>query len=392
MNTLDKIRKARAALIASQPFYAALALRLNFELCDSIETADVDGVTVRFNPSFVDSLSLAELSGVWGHEVMHCASGHIFRQGGRESDQWNRAADYSINPILESAGFTLPKGALSDSKFKDMSAESIYSKLPAKKESGDKGKPGQGAGNGPAQGNKPGQGSDPGKCGGVRPAPSPNGGQASPAEVAKLASDWKIATLQAASMAKAAGMLPGETARAVDRMKANRIDWAEVARRFVSSVIPGDYSWQRPNRRYLPTLYLPSLRPDRIGIVVCSVDMSGSVKQSDLDTYGAEFNAILDEMRPDRVIVLYHDTKSRDSQDLTPSDYPIKLSAKAGGGTDFRPSFDWLESQGITPDCFIGLTDLDAPPDRFPSEPGYPVLWVSTGKESAPFGEVVTLN
>ena len=40
MNTLDKIRKARAALIASQPFYAALALRLTFELCDSIETAD----------------------------------------------------------------------------------------------------------------------------------------------------------------------------------------------------------------------------------------------------------------------------------------------------------------------------------------------------------------
>ena len=58
-------------------------------------------------------------------------------------------------------------------------------------------------------------------------------------------------------------------------------------------------------------------------------------------------------------------------------DLPIVLCPKGGGGTDFRQVFQWVEQQGISPECLIYLTDLEC--SRFPEEPFYPVLWARIG-------------
>ena len=73
-------------------------------------------------------------------------------------------------------------------------------------------------------------------------------------------------------------------------------------------------------------------------------------------------------------------------------DLPLKLNPIGGGGTDFRPVFDWVASEP-DPCCLIYFTDLEC--DRFPSDaPDYPVLWVQTGDTGGlvPFGEIIEIK
>ncbi len=87
--------------------------------------------------------------------------------------------------------------------------------------------------------------------------------------------------------------------------------------------------------------------------------------------------------------VLYIDAAVAGVQEITP-DEPLRLEAKGGGGTDYRPGFEWIEMEGREPKAVIYLTDGYC--DSFPEEPGFQVLWVLTGRNeefSPPFGETV---
>ncbi len=75
--------------------------------------------------------------------------------------------------------------------------------------------------------------------------------------------------------------------------------------------------------------------------------------------------------------------------DLTMDD-PFQLKCHGGGGTDFRPPFEWLEEQGITPSCLVYLTDLDGPFPEIPSH--YPVMWCSINKQRAPWGQTLHIT
>jgi predicted metal-dependent peptidase len=375
LSPLKKIQKARAALITSQPFFGSLALRLLLAERADIPTCAVDGVTMFYNADFVEKLTMPELTGVVAHETLHCALDHIGRIKGRDHDQFNIACDYAVNPIIRDSGLTLPKSALIDSRYSDMSADQIYNLLPAKAPKDAAGGTGAGAG------------SDPGGCGGMLPAPA----DMTPAEVKKLAQDWKVATIQAANTARAAGKMPGSIARLVDEIKQPEIDWRDVLRGFVTSTIPTNYSWTPPNRRFIASgLYLPKMKPDRIGEIAIMIDTSGSINQTALAMFNAELNAILEDCMPDRTHVIYCDTRVNKAEEHDAQDYPVKLSAQGGGGTSFAPPFAHLEQNGIAPTLAIYMTDLES--SDFAPEPDFPVLWLCTAKNGrAPWGEVVTM-
>ena len=60
---------------------------------------------------------------------------------------------------------------------------------------------------------------------------------------------------------------------------------------------------------------------------------------------------------------------------------PIKLHPQGGGGTDFRPPFEHVEREGLTPACFIYLTD-DA---SYPKQPAdFPTLWCNDNQTDRP--------
>jgi predicted metal-dependent peptidase len=121
-----RIQKARTALLLDHPFFGSLLFRLGGRASNSIQTMATDGVSLFYNPAFVDTLNVAELAGVLAHEVMHPALQHHTRRGDRDRKRWNMACDYAINPLLLDAGLTLPKDVLIERRFRGMSAERTY--------------------------------------------------------------------------------------------------------------------------------------------------------------------------------------------------------------------------------------------------------------------------
>jgi predicted metal-dependent peptidase len=86
---------------------------------------------------------------------------------------------------------------------------------------------------------------------------------------------------------------------------------------------------------------------------------------------------------------VYCDAAVQSVQEFRASE-AVRLEPKGGGGTDFRPAFEWVAKNDVSPVCLIYLTDLCC--DSFPETPEYPVLWVTDSRRTAPFGETVRIG
>ncbi len=395
-----RIQKARTTLLLDHPFFGTLLFRLGGKASRSVATMATDGVSLFYNQEFVETLNAAELAGVLAHEVMHPALQHHARRGDRSPARWNMACDYAINPILLDAGLTLPKDVLIDNRFRGMSAERIYNLIEEEEkqedssgqsesqtENGSGGSEDGSLQNDPC-GAEPSAPSTPGGVGQVLDAPEPEAGEGP--SIAEQAREWEIAVEQAETVAKVAGKLPGGVVRAKEASQAAGVDWRELLRRAWSDTIPSDYSWTRPNRRHIwAGLYLPGIASEGPGEIVIAVDCSGSVSPRQLGFFESEVRSILAGQRPQLVHVLYFDAAVQKVETYQ-AGQPVSLSPVGGGGTDFRPCFDWLKERGIIVQTLVFLTDLCG---TFPREaPAYPVIWASTEARKAPFGEVVPMD
>jgi len=387
----DKISKARSVLVLNYPFFGALALRMRMQECNVIvcgnvaqplDTMATDGKNVLYNPEFVNTITLDNVVAVLAHEALHCAFSHHTRRGDRDAVKWNIAGDYVINLVIsKEPKLHLPEGILLDNQYDNMSTEEVYSKLPNQK----KGE-GNGKGNGQGQGN-------PFGIGGVVDAKGQDGKTASAADKSIQEQEWKIATVQAAQVAKSMGKLPAGIDRLIEEILNPKIDWRDVFKEFILSTARNDYSWFPPNRRYIhQNLYLPSLRSNEIGDIVIAVDTSCSIGNDELAQFQGELNGILEDFDA-TVYVVYCDSAIAGVETFTKAEYPVQMHARGGGGTDFRPPFTWVEEQGITPTVFIYLTDMCC--SSFPEEPGYPCMWCKIGHwsgDEAPFGVTLEIN
>ena len=381
-----KLTKARAGLILDQPFFGALSLRLKMEEKPGFGTVGTDGARLIWDPAYIKDLSLEQVKALWAEEVLHCGLAHHLRRGNRDHKKWNLACDQAIFNILRDSGFVLPPDTRVNPAYKDKTAEEVYSLMP-EDPPGDGG--GGGGGNDPGQpGRQPGQG-----WGEVEDGKNDAGQALGPSEQDQAEQDWKVAMTQAAQSAKMQGNLPSELARLVDAWVNPKAPWQELLRQFVEMSARNDYSWVPPSRRYLSQgFYLPSLRSAELPEIVIAVDTSGSITQEELNRCAAEITGIL-EAWDTTIHVVYVDSLLQGSQVFTREDLPLKLDARGGGGTDFRPAFQWVEDQGLVPAAMIYLTDLDC--SRYPSDPGFPVLWAKVGTwpgRKPPFGEVVEID
>jgi predicted metal-dependent peptidase len=265
-----RIQKARTALLLNRPFFGTVLFRLGERARSSIATMATDGVSLYFNPQFVDSLSSAELIGVLAHETMHPALQHHTRRGGREPKRWNMECDYAINPLLIDAGLTLPEKQNSSDNKSQKGGES-QSTADSKSLDG-------------ADGNGPSAPQTPGGVGQVLDAPEPREGEGQSVE--EQARDWQIGAEQAENVARLPGKMPMGAKRSVEASKAAQVDWRELLRRAWSEMIPATYSWSRPNRRHIWTgLYLPGVISDGVGEIAIAVDCSGSVNGRQLGLF-----------------------------------------------------------------------------------------------------------
>ncbi|BBO83408.1 hypothetical protein DSCO28_39740 [Desulfosarcina ovata subsp. sediminis] len=430
-----KVIRARAGLVLDHPFFGHLALRLKLVEDAKCDTAWSDGRILAYNPLYVQILPGEKLKGLMGHVVMHPACRHHLRRKSREPGLWNMACDYAINWILLEAGLSLPDGYLDDPGLRGRTADNIYAHLEAERfrersdnqdrrvekqamEAGEevdlpdvesRGKRRQRIGesgdheddsgeaeaidqDGPDEDQGDPEQGDPGRSGEVRDAPPAEDGAGGIGEDTTGESQWRINLAQAASRARSMGDLPAGLARMIERLLSPKLDWRQLLNRFIQASARSDYAWMPPNRRYLHrNLYLPAMRSTDLPEVVVAVDTSGSVSSTELNQFAAELSAIL-ETCAQSVHLLYCDSRVARVETVGRQDLPLSLVPAGGGGTDFRPAFDWVEGRGLAPLCMIYLTDLAC--NRFPQPPPYPVLWACVGEVSAPppFGEWLSIN
>ncbi len=396
----ERIRKSRTALLLDHPFFGSLLFRLKSEECSSIPTMATNGVVLRYNPAFVDTLNAATLAGVLTHEVMHPALQHHTRRSKRDPVRWNEACDYAINPLLLDAGLSLPDDVLVDPRFRGMSAEQIYNlrEAEAQPESGGESESAQsmnddqGSESSDQTGNNSNDGptSVPESQGGIgQVIDAPEAGEDESVNE-EQAREWEIAVNQAATLAQQAGKVPVGLRRTLEGAAEAKVDWRELLRRLWSDTIPADSSWMRPNRRHIWSgLYLPGVVREGVGEIAIAVDCSGSVNARQLRLFEEEIRSILEGQRPERVHVLYFDAEVHKVDTYTAGE-TLHLDPVGGGGTDFGPCFAWLDVHGIRPQTMVFLTDLYG---TFPDfAPDYPVLWASTGSRKAPFGSVIPMH
>ncbi len=388
MNPEDKITKARSLLILDHPFFGCLALRLKIEQDKSCPTAIVDGKVLKYNPDFIEGLTVNETVGVMAHEVMHVALGHHWRQGKRDFGAWNKATDYALNPNILQAQITLPKEALVNPEYDDLSAEEIYTKItqsPKQDQRDSKKDKSKGKSSGkdkrdqksPNKQNP--QMSDPGGCGAVKPTTDEK-------EMKEQQAEWKEALVQATMAAK--GDIPGGLARKIKELIDPSIPWYVLLRDFVERTARNDYDWSRPNRRYINMgLILPSLISEELPEVIIAIDTSGSIDKEALSTFAEEASSVLGTYDT-QIRVIYCDSKIHGEELYQRADLPMKINPKGGGGTNFKPVFEYIKDKGYAPACLIYFTDMFG---RFPEEePDYPTMWITKTKDrKAPFGATV---
>ena len=147
--------------------------------------------------------------------------------------------------------------------------------------------------------------------------------QGDPSLGESIAAEWQVAVVQAEQIAQSRGEMPSGLQRTVTAIQHPPVDWREVLRTFVSASARNDYSWSRPNRRFLwQGLYLPGLHSEELGEIVIAIDTSGSVGTRELGQFTTETNAILGAFDCN-VTVLYHDTEIQHVQTWRSSDGPI---------------------------------------------------------------------
>jgi predicted metal-dependent peptidase len=362
--------KARARLILDNPFFGTLCLRLKPVEWEE-QTGATDGVHLFYNPKWFEKLSEIQRIGFLAHEVMHVVLLHITRRQERGPEQWNVACDYAINNYLIAENFILPDGGLVDEQYNDMTAEAIYNLLPEPPK-------------GWAQ-----VALDSGKCGGVLDHPSQDGTSGT---AGAIEAELTVAINQAAESAKAQGKLSANMEKIVSEVVESKVDWPSVLARFMRANNKTDFTWVRPNRRFISTgLYLPSLHNPALEEVAIIADTSGSINDDVLTQFTSEASVILRDLNPEKIHFLQCDAEVNEVTEYTRESLPLKITYKGRGGTAFRPAFDYINEHMPQVRCAVYLTDLES--DDFGDEPPYDVLWISTTKTTnAPFGEIVRIN
>jgi predicted metal-dependent peptidase len=102
----------------------------------------------------------------------------------------------------------------------------------------------------------------------------------------------------------------------------------------------------------------------------------------------AEVIAVMDEVQPDFVEIMYADARVARADRFERGE-EIVFQPAGGGGTDFRPVFEHVDGMEEKPACIIYITDLYG---SFPEGSDIPTLWVTDTDQSAPFGDTLKIE
>ena len=318
-----------------------------------VPTACTNGRDEWYGAEFVDGLTDAELRGLVLHENYHKLYRHLTtwqHLNVIDHDLANRAMDYVINiKIMDEYGqdgwIKLPEGGCYDEKYRGWDTAQVFNDL---RDNEPQDEDGGGGGT-----DEP-QGFDSHDWEGAT--------EMDAEEIRDLARDIDEAVRQGVLIA---GKMGSGGDRNLEELMQPQIDWRETLREFIHTTCAGsDYStWKRPNRRYIgANIYMPSGISEQVDELVVAIDTSGSIGSVALSAFLTEVKSVCDTVKPNKVRVLYWDTKvCRDeAYEMHELDDLVKSTKPAGGGgTCVECVTEYMQEQGIKPQACIVLTDGD---------------------------------
>nr|CTQ90509.1 FIG01125283: hypothetical protein [Kibdelosporangium sp. MJ126-NF4] len=362
----EKLFAARLHAVRSRPYLATALFALHTVESRRVPTMAVDRHWRCYvSPVFVDRTPLAELAGVWVHEVSHLLRDHHGRSdrfavqhgltGPGERLRMNIAADCEINDDVFGDGLVRPKGAIRPAMLRLSDGQLMEDYLRQ-----------------------------------FRLGPYTNAfawldcGSGADG----LERDWDLGADGADGLtaqerdavrfrvAQGINARPGNVPQGWQRWAQEAFHppqpWRELLGAAVRTAISGpgvgeDYTYGRPSRRSagLPGVVMPSLRrrPPRVCVIV---DTSGSVSDAELGSAIVEIAAIVRAVggRRDLVSVMSCDAAAHVTHPLCRVE---GIPLIGGGGTDLRTGFAKALRTGPRPDVIVALTDGQTPwPDARP--------------------------
>ena len=363
-----KVGKAKSLLILDHPFFGTACTKRPIIYTDTVPTAAMSATGQMYmNVDFCAPLSVRQLMFLLAHETMHYMLAHGLRRGHRDPQAWNVAADKVINDTLIDAGVgDFIDGGVTLDGAREMAAESLYDE------------------------NDDGDGEGPGGLGNDIGDPTDADGQPlDDATIHQLEAEAKIDAIQSAKAAKAVGKLPASIERIIEELVNVTTPWYDILERFMAGKIKDGYSWNRPNRRFIArNIYIPGTDyVPKMGPVVIGVDTSGSIGPDEIAMFNGHINRIIDTCNPEVVHVVYCDYDVAGVDEYTPQDFPVTIQCKGGGGTSFKPVFDWIDNNAIEPECVVYLTDGYGDQSEFTTN--HETVWLTTGTEAFDWGHVI---
>jgi predicted metal-dependent peptidase len=366
---LDRIITARIGLLLRHPFFGNMATRLRIIAADEwLGTAAVDGRNLYYNTQFFNAMNNKEIEFVVAHEILHMVFDHMGRRDDRDPMIYNISADYIVNNTLvrDRIG-TIPSivKCYQDFKYEGWTSEEVYDDVYEKaKEMGDEylkqlgemldehlDSEDDGTGDG---GNDDSEAED--SNGNATSSSKP---KYSKEEIKQIKDEIKENMISAAQSA-GAGNVPAEVARMIKELTEPKMNWREILRQQIQSIIRSDYTFSRPSRKgQMSGAILPAMDfQDTIDLAV-AIDMSGSIGNKQGEDFLGEIKGIMDEYQDYNIKIWCFDTQVYNEQDFSSDggedllDYEII----GGGGTDFMANWTYMKDQDYVPKKLIMFTD-----------------------------------
>lgn len=379
MNLEIKISQAKAKLLVEYPYFGTLSSRLELIVNDDIESFKSNGIKLEYNSDYLANLQLSEMEFIFANGAMHATLSHDSRRNNRSGWLWQMATDIAINDMLLQNGMDMPYGAEYREIYAGMYAEEIYAELKADILRDDEDLEYEADDSDDVE----------------KDSDKKNDEKQ---EREQIKDELQEEILQEQLLAEEAISLleresqKGEAPESIERFfkldLVGKIDWREELKIALDRYFRDDYTLLPPSKKLLyEGIYLPSNISTTFRLVI-AVDSSGSVDEELLNEFLSEVNFLMNLVQTYQIELFVCDDKIHSYKTFY-SGEALDVDLKGGGGTDFRPVFEFIDRNFDDVKLLLYFTDLDG---IFPVQaPNYEVKWVGKKMKDVTFGSVINL-
>lgn len=352
------LNKAKISLMnrPDSSFFTTLCFSLYHKWNENIPTAATNGIYIHTNPKFFMSLSPEERVFLMLHESLHVAYLHMERLLTRDPKRWNWAGDHVINLQLLERGYKMPKDGLADRQFLGMSTDQVYALAPESSK-----------------------------------IKLPMADLVAPESDSELKAAVEDILVRAAIQSKLdndkPGTIPGEIEFFLDGLLKPKLPWNRILQKYLRSVNKADYTYKKPNRRFFPNHYLPSLYSESMCNIAIAVDASGSVSDEDFLVFISEIHSIFKMMKPEKISLIQFDTRIQSIDELKSIRELSKVKFHGRGGTEIAPVIAWAKAN--KPQVMLVFSDGHF--RLFKDDVKVPIVWLihNNKKFDASYGKTI---